>query len=373
MILAFNLFSTSYAGDRKTSTSAEPTDCPTRKSSGHTNSVQLQRPLLESNRETTPAGSRPLAGTQSGDPRKFVKRIKPSKGAKPNQEELVERGRKIIQSVKKRFSHLLAALGVGKRETVRDTQSTKMNNPTAASHSTEKQPATSDALQAVVGSSKRGRDPHKPIDGRDVMDGSDSASSYQGQEESSAGENQATPSAPIQTLGSDTSEKLADGAASSSEDCKRAKWKRTFLMVLHLAKEGDATRVTCLDTGADINVISIDVVNSLQLAKEPYQGPALKPIGGTYLPEWQVRFDWHVAHRTKTYTSIFAVLDKDHSADFDILLGKGTVEDVGFYKVNSRVWFNATVDEAELTTGNDGTPLGFPSIEVEKGEDGPQF
>ncbi|KAL8893318.1 MAG: hypothetical protein Q9192_005388, partial [Flavoplaca navasiana] len=370
--------------------------------------------------DTTPPRSGPSARIQSGDPRKVVKRIKPSKGAKPNQGQLVGRGRKIIQSVKKRFSHLTAALGVGKRrpiprqdpspsavvtptfgsltaisgeagspranhreslaqhqqEMVRDTQSTKMNDPTAASHSTEEQTATSDALQALVGSSKRGRDTHKPTEGRDVMDGSDSTSPYQGQEESSAGENRVTPSAPIQTLGSDTSENLADGGASSSEDCRRGKWKRTFHMVVHLSNDNHSIRVTCLDTGADINVISIDVVDSLHLAKEPYQGPPLKPIGGTYLPEWQVRFDWHVAHRTKTYTSIFAVLDKDHSGDFDILLGKGTVEDVGFYKVNSRVWFNATVDEAELTTGNDGTPLGFPSIEVEKGkdgEDGPQF
>ncbi|KAL9014674.1 MAG: hypothetical protein Q9180_008931, partial [Flavoplaca navasiana] len=246
-----------------------------------------------------------------------------------------------------------------------------MNDPTAASHSTEEQTATSDALQALVGSSKRGRDTHKPTDGRDVMDGSDSTSPYQDQEESSAGENRATPSAPIQTLGSDTSENLADGGASSSEDCRRGKWKRTFHMVIHLSNDNHSIRVTCLDTGADINVISIDVVDSLHLAKEPYQGPPLKPIGGTYLPEWQVRFDWHVAQHTKTYTSIFAVLDKDHSADFDILVGKETVEDIEFYKVNSRVWFD---DEAELATGNDGTPLGFPSIEVEKGkhgEDGP--
>ncbi|KAL9616068.1 MAG: hypothetical protein Q9204_008617, partial [Flavoplaca sp. TL-2023a] len=259
------------------------------------------------------------------------------------------------------------------QETVRTTQSTKMDDPTAASHSTEEQTATSDALQALVDSSKRGRDTHKPTDGRDVMDGSGSTSPYQGQEKSSAGETRATPSTPIKTLGSDTSENLADGGASSSEDCRRRKWKRTFHMVVHLSNEDHSIRVTCLNTGADINVISIDVVNSLHLAKEPYQGPPLKPIGGTYLPEWQVRFDWHVAHRTKTYTSNFAVLDKDHSGDFDILLGKETVEDVGFYKINSRVWFNATVDEAELTTGNDGTPLGFPSIEVEKGEDGPQF
>ena len=132
MVLAFNLFSTSSktlslhfplpltcgdsldTGDRKTSTSAEPTDCPSKKDSDHTNSVQTRPPLLESNRQTTPARGGPSARIESGDPRKVVKRIKPPRGAKPDHEQLVGK-RKIIESVKRRFSHLTAALGVGKR------------------------------------------------------------------------------------------------------------------------------------------------------------------------------------------------------------------------------------------------------------------
>ncbi len=117
-----------------------------------------------------------------------------------------------------------------------------------------------------------------------------------------------------------------------------AKWKRSFQMVIHLPNDDNAQRITYLDTGADIDVISIHVVNSLGLAKEPYNGPALKPIGGTYTPQWQVTFDWNVAKRTETYTSTFAVMDEDHSGDFDVLLGRATVEKCGFYVVNTRIW-----------------------------------
>ncbi|KAL8917788.1 MAG: hypothetical protein Q9172_005690 [Xanthocarpia lactea] len=135
------------------------------------------------------------------------------------------------------------------------------------------------------------------------------------------------------------------------------KWKRSFHMVIHLPNDDNAQRVTCLDTGADIDVISIHVVNSLGLAKEPYNGPALKPIGGTYTPQWQVTFDWHVADRTRTYTSTFAVLDEDHSGDFDVLLGKVTVGKYDFYVVNSNVWFATTVGNAKNA---------LPSIEVDE-------
>ncbi|KAL8861941.1 MAG: hypothetical protein Q9178_001811 [Gyalolechia marmorata] len=135
------------------------------------------------------------------------------------------------------------------------------------------------------------------------------------------------------------------------------KWKRSFHMVIHLPNDDNAQRVTCLDTGADIDVISINVVNTLGLAKEPYDGPALKPICGSYTPQWQVTFDWHVAERTKTYTSTFAVLDEDHSGDFDVLLGKTTVGKYDFYVVNSKVWFSTTVENAKNA---------LPSIQVDK-------
>ncbi|KAL8657648.1 MAG: hypothetical protein Q9226_001710 [Calogaya cf. arnoldii] len=188
---------------------------------------------------------------------------------------------------------------------------------------------------------------------------------HQASTHSPAAEEDATSAVPIQTLGSDASEKLVNGVTSPSEPPKCRKWKRTFHMVIHLANGDNATRVTCLDTGAAIDVISIDVVNKLRLAKEKYQGPPLKPIAGTYLPQWQVTFDWHVAKFQKTYTSTFAVLDEDHSADFDILLGKKTVEDIVFYRVNEEVWFVPTNDELDLNIGRDDAKHSLPSIEVD--------
>ena len=143
-----------------------------------------------------------------------------------------------------------------------------------------------------------------------------------------------------------------------------AKWKDSFKMVIHLANEENAQRVTCLDTGADVNVISINVVNSLGLAKERYNGPALKSIGDTYKPQWQVTFDWHVAKRKKTYTSTFAVLDEDHSGDFDILLGKATVGKYEFYVVNTNVWFSTTKGEVRSSAMIEDAEIALSSIEV---------
>ncbi|KAL8670136.1 MAG: hypothetical protein Q9168_005301 [Polycauliona sp. 1 TL-2023] len=161
-----------------------------------------------------------------------------------------------------------------------------------------------------------------------------------------------TPSTGIKTLGVGDTKEDGQAAASSSQD---PKWKRSFLMVIHLPKDDNAMRVTCLDTGADVDVISIHVVNSLGLAKEPYQGPALKPIGGTYTPQWQVKFDWHVSNFHKTYTSTFAVLDEQHSNDFDVLLGRKSVEEIQFYQVNDKVWLTVAAQ-----------PI-LPSIVVEQG------
>ncbi|KAL8993952.1 MAG: hypothetical protein Q9169_005958 [Polycauliona sp. 2 TL-2023] len=169
------------------------------------------------------------------------------------------------------------------------------------------------------------------------------------------------PAAGIKAVGVRNSSEGGDPAAASSQ---RREWKRSFHMVIHLPNDDNAMRVTCLDTGADIDVISIHVVNSLGLAKEPYQGPALKPIGGSYTPQWQVKFDWHVAMFHKTYTSTFAVLDEQHSADFDVLLGRNSVEDINFYQINDKVWFSGTEGAAPPAPGSGAAQPVLPSIEV---------
>lgn len=124
-------------------------------------------------------------------------------------------------------------------------------------------------------------------------------------------------------------------------------FKTTFRMVIHLAGDEIAQRVSCLDTGADLDVINHRVVESLRLQRDRYQGAAIYPLGGFYEPEWQVTFDWHVAGFRQTYTSTLAVLDDRHSGDFDVLLGRMTIQKIGFYMTNDRVWMLSTDNEAQ--------------------------
>lgn len=124
-------------------------------------------------------------------------------------------------------------------------------------------------------------------------------------------------------------------------------FKRTFRMVIHLSGDQIAQRVSCLDTGADLDVISHRVVESLRLHKERYQGAPIYPLGGFYKPEWQVTFDWHVAGFRETYTSTLAVLDDKHSGDFDVLLGRMTIQNIGFYTPNGKVWTFSRDDEGQ--------------------------
>lgn len=113
-------------------------------------------------------------------------------------------------------------------------------------------------------------------------------------------------------------------------------FKRIFRMAIHQPKQ--RFRMCCLDTGADTDVISLDVVEELGLKKDAWEGGKLYPLGEALTPEWQVTFDWHVAEFPKTYNSTFAVLDKKHSRDFDVLLGHKTIEEIGFWIKNGRVW-----------------------------------
>lgn len=109
-------------------------------------------------------------------------------------------------------------------------------------------------------------------------------------------------------------------------------------MVVHLPRDMVATRMTILDTVAEADVISIEVVESLDLSKGKYEGPPLAMAMFFYKPEWQTTFDWHVAKFHKVYTTAFVVLDEKHCGDFDIMIGRDTIERVGFYQRNSKVW-----------------------------------
>lgn len=254
-----------------------------------------------------------------------------------------------------------------RQSTTGHTQAMATNNSIAAGHFGREEAANSDPLSIPVGHSRREQDPKSARDKQDTIQGLMSAQQHQPLVPTPGTNHEVTTMAGIQTPAVAHPEERLNRVASASEPSKDRKWKRWFHMVIHLANDDNAQRVTCVDTGADVDVISIHVVNSLGLDKERYQGPSLKPIGGIYVPQWQVTFDWHVAKFKRTYTSTFAVLDEAHSGDFDILLGRVSVENIGFYYMNGNVWFNSTnEEEVPPSLGVDDAKHILPSIEVDK-------
>ena len=143
----------------------------------------------------------------------------------------------------------------------------------------------------------------------------------------------------VQTLSAP--EQGTTGQPSSSSDPSPQGWfERTFSIIIH-AKEQNAQRVTCLDTGADLDVISHRVVEDLGLQTVKYEGDAVKPLGGSYQPERQITLSWHVLNFPKTYTTTFAVFDEKYSKDFDVLLGCFTINKIRLYRKAPNMWFSA--------------------------------
>ncbi len=102
-----------------------------------------------------------------------------------------------------------------------------------------------------------------------------------------------SPALAVQTLESPKAQDLESTKNVSSDTVSQpeaSRFKRAFQMVIHLPGDGISQRVSCLDTCADLDVISNKVVESLGLQKDKYQGNALRPLGSIYLPESQVTF-----------------------------------------------------------------------------------
>lgn len=116
-------------------------------------------------------------------------------------------------------------------------------------------------------------------------------------------------------------------------------FKTIFSMAIHLPDGARAQRITYLDTGSDVDLIALQVVEELELHKEKYQGPCLHPLGGVFMPEWQVTFEWHIPKfQRKTYRMTFAVMDEQHSDAFDVLLGHMTICKIRFFERCSQIW-----------------------------------
>ena len=98
-------------------------------------------------------------------------------------------------------------------------------------------------------------------------------------------------------------------------------------------------RVAKLDTGAQSNVIRRQIVTDLGLVTRRYFGPKLEPVGPAIEPEGEVSFDWHVSGKQATYNTGFAVLNDALCNGFEILLGEPEIGRIGFYNVDSKIFF----------------------------------
>lgn len=112
------------------------------------------------------------------------------------------------------------------------------------------------------------------------------------------------------------------------------------MVCLYIPDKGRfVARMAKLDTGSEVNVMSKAVYNVLDMKMEVYDGPPIKGFGNTYTkPLGQVKVDWRVSRKYKTYTSQFVVFDDSLTEDFDVLLGDNTIKRVGFFKRNHAVW-----------------------------------
>ncbi|CAL8583728.1 hypothetical protein XPA_009347 [Xanthoria parietina] len=230
------------------------------------------------------------------------------------------------------------------------TQSMATNDSIAVNHSGPEEAANCVPLSSSMGPSRREQDPRSGRDKQNTI-----------QELMSAHQPLGPTSGPTYAITPMAGGQIPAVAPRGSQ------LKRTFLMVIHLVGDNHAQRVSCLDTGSDVDVISMHVVNSLGLTKEKYHGSSLNTILGTYDPQWQVTFDWHIAKFQRTYTNTFVVFDEANSEDFDILLGRFTIHERQFWKKNPNVWFHKSNDE-EMTPslGVDDAKHIVPSVKVDK-------
>lgn len=139
---------------------------------------------------------------------------------------------------------------------------------------------------------------------------------------------------------SSRSDETAAGRLRAIGSGRKPKLETFFYIVFHKQPSGADQYVAKLDTGSDVNVLSEDVVDHLQIELEPYKGTRIRPIGEDPIqPKGEVTLRWHVKGKIKTYRDTFAVLDKSLSTDFDVLLCEQTIDDVGFFIKNHDVWF----------------------------------
>lgn len=124
----------------------------------------------------------------------------------------------------------------------------------------------------------------------------------------------------------------------------RESLRTIVMMVIHKLDGQTLNRVAKLDTGAEENIISQQVVDKLGLVVHEYTGGPLQSVGSSIFPKGRVSFEWHVARKTKTYNTSFAVLPTSLCDHFDILLSAEEIEKIGFFKVDNTIFFLTSSD-----------------------------
>jgi len=118
-----------------------------------------------------------------------------------------------------------------------------------------------------------------------------------------------------------------------------ANYNTVLYMIIHLPDGRRKMNLAKLDTAAAIDILSLEILERLELPMEEYHGGDLSPLGDPIRPLGQVTLDWHIKAMSKVYTTTFAILDNQATRGFDALLGSKTIGEVGFYTVNESVWF----------------------------------
>lgn len=122
-------------------------------------------------------------------------------------------------------------------------------------------------------------------------------------------------------------------------------WKIIVNMVIRLDDGTRKAAIGHLDMGWSVDVISEDLVDRLCKGMEAYNGPNIRsPKGSSICPIGTVTLQWHVKDYQLTHETTFMVLEEKFCHDFDVILSKYTMSEVGFYYVNNRVRYFSNED-----------------------------
>ena len=151
-----------------------------------------------------------------------------------------------------------------------------------------------------------------------------------------------------QKAGFRTTTNLSPPSPMDNTSSNPGKVEPQFNMAIHI--RGDfMVRVCSLDTGSSVNLIPYRTFRELGLEMEPYDGPDLDPLGESFRPIGQVKFDWHVCRHRVTYNTSFVVAGKDvKNVVFDVLLGKDEIIRREFFLKNGAVWFLENANRVRL-------------------------